>query len=146
MDEQREAEGVSTQESRPRAVRVLVALEGVNCLFGVIWLVCVPTLSWGASQPWGVRPVALVLVIALLSLLTLVIASGLWMRRPWAYRAGMIITVFAIAIDLFIFLVSIAQTTLDVSALLSFVLNSVVLSLFLQSEVIRTVIQWKKSG
>jgi hypothetical protein len=70
-----------------------------------------------------------------------VIASGLWMRRPWASRAGMIITVFAIAIDLFIFLVSIDQTTLDVSALLSFVLNSVVLSLFLQSEVIRTVIQ-----
>ena len=146
MDEQGEAEGVSTQGSRPHALRVLMALEGVNSLFGVIWPVFVPTLSRGASQPWGVRPVALVMVIYLLSLINLVIASGLWMRRQWAFRAGIIITVCSIAIDIIVILVSITQTVLDLGALLALVLNSVVLSLFLQSEVIRTVIQWRKSG
>jgi hypothetical protein len=142
MNEQGEAEGVSTQGSQPRAVRVLVALVGVNGLFGVIWPVCVPTLPRGASQPWSVRPVALVLVIWLLSLIALVIASGLWRRQQWAFRAGMIITVFTIAIDLFVILVSIAQMILDVGALFALVLNGVVLSLFLQSEVIRAVIEW----
>ena len=146
MDEQGEAEGVSTQGNRPRALRVLMALEGVNSLFGLIWPVFVPTLSRGASQPLGVRPVAIVMVIYLLSLINLVIASGLWMRRQWAFRAGIIITVFTIAIDIFVILVSITQTVLDFGALLALVLNSVVLSLFLQSEVIRTVIQWRESG
>ena len=46
----------------------------------------------------------------------------------------------------FVILVAIAQTVLDVGALLALVLNSVVLSLFPQSEVIRTVIQWRERG
>jgi hypothetical protein len=146
MDDQGEAEGMSTQGSRPRALRVLIALEGVNSLFGLIWPVFLPTLSPGASQPWGVRPVAIVMVISVLSLINLVIISGLWMRRPWAFRAGIIITVFSIAIDIIVILVSITQRVLDFGALLALVLNSVVLSLFLQSKVIRTVIEWKESG
>ena len=146
MDDQGEAEGVSAQRSRPRALRVLIALEGVNSLFGLIWPVFVPTLSWRASQPLGVRPVAIVMVIYVLSLINLAIASGLWMRRQWAFRVGIIIIVFSIAIDIIIILVSITQKVLDVGALLALVLNSVVLSLFLQSEVIRTVIQWRESG
>jgi hypothetical protein len=81
MDDQGEAEGVSTQGSRPRALRVLIALEGVNSLFGLIWPMFVPTLSSGASQPWGVRPVGIIMVMYVLSLITLAIASGLWMRR-----------------------------------------------------------------
>ncbi len=143
MDEQGETEGVSAQGSRPRAVRTLVALEGVNGLFGVIWPVFVPTLSRAASQPWGVRPVALVLLILLPSLITLVIASGLWRHRQWAFRAGMIITVFTIAIDLFIILVAITQAVLDVGAVLALVFNGVVLSFFLHPDVIRTVNAWR---
>ena len=146
MDDHGETEGVSTQGSRPRALRVLIALEGVNSLFGLIWPVFVPTLSPGTSQSWGIRPVAIIVVISVLSLINLAIASGLWMRRQWAFRAGIIITVFSIAIDIIVILVSITQKVLDVGALLALVLNTVVLSLFLQSEVIRTVIQWRESG
>jgi hypothetical protein len=146
MDDQGEAEGVSTQGNRPRALRVLIALEGVNSLFGLIWPVFVPTLSPGASQLWGVRPVAIIMVMYVLSLITLANASGLWMRRPWAFRAGIIITVFSIAIDILVILVSITQTIFDFGALLALVLNCAVLALFLQSEVIRTVIEWKESG
>jgi hypothetical protein len=145
MDDQGEAEGMSTQGSRPRALRVLIALEWVNSLFGLIWPVFVPTLSPGASQPWGVRPVAIIMVISVLSLITLAIASGLWLRRQWAFRAGIIITVFSIAIDIIVILVSITQTVLDFGALLALILNSVVLSLLLQLEVIRAVIEWKES-
>jgi hypothetical protein len=63
MDELGEAADVSTRENRPRALLGLMALEGVNSLFGLIWPVFVPTFSPGASQPWGVRPVALVMVM-----------------------------------------------------------------------------------
>ncbi len=146
MDDQGEAEGVSAQRSRPRALRVLIALEGVNSLFGLIWPVFVPTLSPGASQPWGVRPVALVMVISVLSLINLAIASGLWMRRPWAFRAGIFITVFSIAIDILVILVSITQVVLDFGAVLALVLNGLILSLFLHPDVIRTVIAWQQRG
>lgn len=146
MGEQGKAEGVPTQGSRPRALRVLMALEGVNSLFGVLWPVFVPTLWWGASQPSGIRLVALVMVISVLSLITLVSASGLWMRKPWAFRVGLITTVFTIAIDIFVILVSISQAALAVGALLALVLNGLVLSLFLHPDVIRTVIAWKQRG
>jgi hypothetical protein len=146
MDDQREAEGVSTPGSRPRALQVLMALEGVNSLVGVIWPMFVPTLSQGASQALGVRPVVLVMVNSLLSLIHLVIASGLWMRRQWAFRAGVLMTVFTIAIDIFVLLFSITQTILHGGALLALVLNCVVLSLFLHPDVIRTVIAWKQRG
>jgi hypothetical protein len=50
------------------------------------------------------------------------------------------------AIDIIVILVSITQTIFDFGALLALILNCVVLSLFLQSEVIRAVIEWKESG
>jgi hypothetical protein len=59
---------------------------------------------------------------------------------------GLIITVFGIAFDLFVLLVSVSQAVLAVGALLALLLNSLILSLFLQPGVIRTVIAWKQKG
>ena len=135
---QHEADRMSTQGSRPRSLWVLMALEGVTSLFGWLWPLFLPTLL--------VREVPMVLVIYVCSLVDLVVTGGLWWRKPWAFRVGLIITVFAIAFDLFVLLVSVSQAVLAVGALLALLLNSLILSLFLQPGVIRTVIAWKQKG
>ena len=135
---QHEAEHRSTQGSRPRSLWVLMVLEGVTSLFGWLWPLFLPTLL--------VREVPIVLVIYVCSLVDLVVTGGLWWRKPWAFRVGLIITVFAIAFDLFVLLVSVSQAVLAVGALLALLLNSLILSLFLQPGVIRTVIAWKQKG
>jgi hypothetical protein len=144
---QHEAEHTSTQGSRPRSLWVLMALAGVTSLFGWLWPLFLPTLPVRASQPFiGLREVPMVLVIYVCSLVDLVVAGGLWRQKLWAFRVGLIITVFAIAFDLFVLLVSVSQAVLAVGALLALLLNSLILSLFLQPGVIRTVIAWKQKG
>ncbi len=145
--DQQAVKGKSTQANRPRSLWVLIALGVANSLFGLLWPLFLPPLLLIATQPFAAtRAAAIIMAIYACSLIDLVVTCGLWMRQQWAFRVGLITTVFTVAIDIFIILVSIAQTALDVGAGLSLVLTSAMLSLFLQPEVIRTVIAWRQRG
>lgn len=138
---------MSTQRSRPRAMWVLMGMVVVNSLYGVLWPVFVPTLPLRGSHLWvNSRPWVVIIVICVLSSLNLVVAGGLGMRHQWAFRVGLPVTVCMLASEMLAILVSISQTVFDVAALLAFILTCVVLSFFLQSDVIRTVIEWKQRG
>ena len=136
-----------TQRSQPRAMQRLMVVVVMNSVFGLLWPVFVPTITLIGSHLFAnTRPVVIIMVFCILSSINLVVISGLWMRQQWAFRLGLTITVFTLASEILIILVSISQTIFDFAALLALILTSVVLSFFLQPDVIRTVIEWKQRG
>lgn len=144
---QHEAGRPSRPASRPRSLWVLMALEGMTSLFGWLWPLLGSTLAVGTRPPGvPIKDVSIALVVFLCSFIGLVVTGGLWRRQSWAFRVGLSITVIAIAIDLFVILVASSQSALAVGAGLALVLNGLLLSFFLRSDVIRTVMAWKQRG
>lgn len=88
---------------------------------------------------------AIILVIALLSICHLIAAGGLWKRQQWAFRLGVNVTVFTLGIDLFLLLLALLEhLAFDGGAVCALLLTCVLLGCFLRSEVIKAIIAWKR--
>jgi hypothetical protein len=82
---------------------------------------------------------ARLLVASVLSIIGFVVAGGLWMRFPSAFRMGVILAVVTLALASFWIIVSLSSASLDLASFLILILNVLMIFFFLQPAVARAM-------
>jgi hypothetical protein len=130
---------------RPVPLVILSLLSGATSLFVFLWFVLFPELLFRADHLAAmVRPLVIVIFISSLALLGLVTALGLWLRRVWAFRWGIVLTASTLALDLLWIVLSFSFDLFEVGLLLLLALNGIILFFFIDPAVARAMVSEQK--
>jgi hypothetical protein len=130
---------------RPTHLGGLIVLEGINSLFLLLWGVFLSVFPLHASQQIVEgKLLARFLVASVCSIVGLVVAGGLWMRLPSAFRLGLTLAVFTLALAIFWTVLSLANASFDVGSSLVLILNVMMIFFFLQPAVARAMVSREK--
>jgi hypothetical protein len=126
---------------KPVHLIVLSLLMGATSLFAWLWLVVLPTRLFLADHLATLyRPPAIVIALSSLALLGGLATGGLWFCQPWAFRLGLTLAVWALALDLLWLALSFSWDLFELGPVLLLGLYGVILSLFLEPTVARAMV------
>ncbi len=130
---------------RSTSLKRLILLEGVNSIFLLLWGVLLPIFPFHASQMLvGGTLLARFLVASVLAIVGFVVAGGLWMRLPSAFRMGFMLAAFTLAFAIFWTIVSFSIASFDLGGFLVLILNSTILFFFLHPPIARAMLSREK--
>jgi hypothetical protein len=130
---------------RPDSLKGLIFLQGVNSIFLLLWGVLLPIFPFHVSQMLVAGTLqARFLVASVLSIFGFVVAGGLWMRLPSAFRIGFMLAAFTLALAIFWTIVSFSIASIDLGIFLVLILNSTIIFFFLHPPVARAMLSREK--